>query len=237
MEGVYIMHTRECLNANLPIYKIGRSHNLGKRIKQYPTGSNIICVMPCKTSIICEQLLIEIFKTKFIHKKNYGNEYFEGDYEVMVQTIIDTLFTYKNNILENFKILKEEKKIKQLEKNKEKQKNKETEKEKEKDKEQDKKIEAETKDIEQHIINDKTIIKQNLCCPKCNLFFTYPSKLKIHFEKSYHCKKNNDEIKDYFLVIKNLKSNKNHQCNNCYKCFSRQDSYARHKKLNKCKNI
>ena len=106
MEGVYIMHTRECLNAKLPIYKLGRSHQLDKRVKQYPTGSQIMCMLPCKLSIICEQLLIEIFKTKFIHQKTYGNEYFEGDYELMVQTIIDTLFNHKNNILENFKKLK-----------------------------------------------------------------------------------------------------------------------------------
>jgi len=236
MEGVYIMHTRECLNANLPIYKIGRSHNLGKRIKQYPSGSNIICVMPCKTSIICEQLLIEIFKTKFIHKKNYGNEYFEGDYEVMVQTIIDTLFTYKNNILENFKILKEEKKLKQLEKNKEKQKNKE--KDKDKDKEQDTKIEVETKDIEQQKINDKTTIqdvqinktssiKNYLSCPKCKITFKYKSLLKTHFSKAYHCILSKEEIDKFFNIDM-------YKCINCKKHFTNLKSYTRHKKETKC---
>ena len=35
-------------------------------------------------------------------------------------------------------------------------------------------------------------------CPKCNLFCHYPSKLKLHFEKSYHCKKTEDEITAYF---------------------------------------
>ena len=45
MEGVYIMHTRECLNANLPIYKLGRSNNLGNRVKQYPNGSKIMLMI------------------------------------------------------------------------------------------------------------------------------------------------------------------------------------------------
>jgi hypothetical protein len=221
MEGVYLMHTRECVNAKLLIYKIGRSHNLGSRIKQYPNGSNIICSLPCNQSIIGEQLLLDIFKKTFIHKPTYGKEYFEGDYVSMVQTMIDTLFTNKTTILENYNKLKEEKKLKTLAKKNEREKEKENQKITQKKKEITVKTETE---------------KINLCCPKCNLSFMYPSKLKIHLEKSYHCKINSEEIKDFFLVIKNMKTNKEHKCTVCYKCFSRKDSYARHKKLNKCKN-
>ena len=93
--------------------KLRRSHNVGSRIKQYPTGSNVICALPCNESIICEQLLLDIFKTKFIHRPNYGKEYFEGDYELMVQTIFDTLFTNKTTILETYNKIKEEKEIDQ----------------------------------------------------------------------------------------------------------------------------
>jgi hypothetical protein len=228
MEGVYLMHTRECVNAELLIYKIGRSHNLGSRIKQYPNGSNVICALPCNNSIICEQLLLDIFKKKFIHKPTYGKEYFEGNYELMVQTMIDTLFTNKTTILENYNKLKEEKKMKTLEKKKKREQEKITvtviEKEKEKEKDKEIKLKTETEKIK-------------LCCPKCNLSFKYPSKLKIHLKKSYHCKKNSEEIKEFFLVIKNIKSNKEHKCTICNKCFSRKDSYVRHNKLNKCKNI
>ena len=175
------MHTRECVNAKLLIYKIGRSHNVGSRIKQYPTGSNVICALPCNESIICEQLLLDIFKTKFIHRPNYGKEYFEGDYELMVQTIFDTLFTNKTTILETYNKIKEDKKLKTLAKKKEREKEKVKEKEKKKE-----------------IIINTEKVKINLCCPNCNLSFTYPSKLKIHLETSYHCKMNSDEIKDFF---------------------------------------
>ena len=68
-------------------------------------------------------------------------------------------------------------------------------------------------------------------CPKCNLFCHYPSKLKLHFEKSYHCKKTAEDIKAYFLSIKH---NTDIKCITCNKTFSRQDSYNRHKKLNIC---
>ena len=232
MEGVYLMHTRECVNAKLLIYKIGRSHNLGNRIKQYPNGSNVICTLPCNNSIICEQLLLNIFKTKFIHKPTYGKEYFEGDYELMVQIIFDTLFTNKTSILENYNKLKEEKKMKVLEKKKDRERQKETKTETEKIKEKEKVIEK-TKDITLKTETEKI----KLCCPKCNLSFMYPSKLKLHLEKAYHCKKNSEEIKAFFLVIKNMKLNKEHKCTICDKCFSRKDSYARHKNLNKCKKI
>ncbi len=118
MEGVYLMHPRECVNADLFIYKICRSNNIFNRIKQYPNGYNIICSLPCNNSTICKQLLSDIFKKKFIHKPTYGKEYFEGNYELMVQTMIDTLFTNKTTILENYNKLKEEKKMKTLEQKK-----------------------------------------------------------------------------------------------------------------------
>ena len=70
-------------------------------------------------------------------------------------------------------------------------------------------------------------------CPKCNLFCHYPSKLKIHFENSYHCKKTVDEINTYFLSIEH---NVDIKCIDCNKKFSRKDSYNRHKKLNICKS-
>jgi hypothetical protein len=151
----------------------------------------------------------------------------------MVQTMIDTLFTNKTTILENYNKLKEEKKMKTLEKKKER------EKEKEKEKEKDKNINSVKvimKEKEKDIKLKTEKVKIKLFCPKCNLSFMYPSKLKIHLENSYHCKKNSEEIKEFFLVIKNMKSNKEHKCTICDKCFSRKDSYARHKKLNKCKN-
>ena len=68
-------------------------------------------------------------------------------------------------------------------------------------------------------------------CPKCNLFCHYPSKLKIHFEKSYHCKKTEDEIKEYFLSIEKVSDIK---CIDCNKIFSRQDSLKRHLENSKC---
>ena len=42
MEGIYLIHTRELFTLNKNIYKIGRSHNIENRMKNYPQGSKII---------------------------------------------------------------------------------------------------------------------------------------------------------------------------------------------------
>ncbi len=221
------MHTRECLNAKLPIYKLGRSHQLDKRVKQYPTGSQIICMLPCKLSIICEQLLIEIFKTKFIHQKTYGNEYFEGDYELMVQTIIDTLFNHKNNILENFKKLKEEKKVKQIEKKKEKRKLKLEESNIKQETEQQISIATPTTILQDVKINKTSSVKNYLSCPKCKITFKYKSLLKTHFSKAYHCILSKEDIDKFFKIDM-------YKCTHCKKDFTNLKSYTRHKKETKC---
>jgi len=53
-------------------------------------------------------------------------------------------------------------------------------------------------------------------CPnlKCCEVFKYPSGLKRHFETSYHCKKEQNDIDLYFSNIKQHKKDTN-KCNTC----------------------
>jgi len=97
-EGVYLLHTREFVNTKQPIFKLGRSNQLDNRVKQYPNGSKIMLMLKCKNSKSCEINLLNLFKTKFIQKKYYGNEYFEGNYIDMIKEICD----YVNNVNSNF---------------------------------------------------------------------------------------------------------------------------------------
>ena len=51
------MHVREFISTNKNIYKIGRSHDIDNRVRQYPKGSRIEYINSCKNSVLCEKNL------------------------------------------------------------------------------------------------------------------------------------------------------------------------------------
>ena len=58
MEGLYLIHTREFISTNQPIYKIGSCNNLNKAILQYPNGSQFLFLSICKNSKLCEEKIL-----------------------------------------------------------------------------------------------------------------------------------------------------------------------------------
>jgi hypothetical protein len=75
-------------------------------------------------------------------------------------------------------------------------------------------------------------------CPTCLNIYRYPSMLKTHFENVYHCKKTNDEIKEFFILNKvsnntNI-NNKIYKCSKCSKEFSNIKALNRHSKETVC---
>ena len=70
----------------------------------------------------------------------------------------------------------------------------------------------------------------NKICPKCNSEFKYPSSLKTHFRKSYHCLLNEEEIYNFF----NKKPFNDKQCDKCNKIFCQKSVMLRHKRETKC---
>ena len=204
------MHTRECLNAKLPIYKLGRSHQLDKRVKQYPTGSQIMCQIYCSNSILCEKKLIELFTKLFIRKKTYGNEYFEGNVDDMIFTIFKYLYKDKfiNNII-NIEPLQNTLEVLPL-----------------------------SQGLET-AVQDNTVgtdIKhKDRTCPTCLNIYRYPHMLKHHFENTYHCKKSEADINSFFVSNKLNKQQINSiQCNNCKKYYKTKKAYYRHCKETNC---
>jgi len=115
MEGLYLIHTREFISTNKEIYKIGRSSNIENRVRNYPNGSKILLAIISRNSIQCEKDLIKKFKLTFTQKLLYGNEYFEGDVDEMINMMCDYIITDN----------KECKRIAKEEKEKEKEKEKE----------------------------------------------------------------------------------------------------------------
>ena len=89
MDGyIYICYERELQLLQLPIYKIGRSTDIYRRINEYKKYSVIISTFYCTEHVLTETELIKIFTTKFKLCKNIGSEYFTGDLIEMQETIL-----------------------------------------------------------------------------------------------------------------------------------------------------
>jgi hypothetical protein len=91
------------LNANLPIYKIGKTEQENiRRFSQYPKGSLLLIQTKVQDCNIAEKELISIFKNKFKWRKEYGYEYFEGSLEEM-KNIINAYTIIMNSKIDNHK--------------------------------------------------------------------------------------------------------------------------------------
>lgn len=89
---IYLIQERTAVAINKPIYKIGRTSQLNfERFKSYGKGYKILLHVVCDNCIDIETKLINSFKYKYIHRNDYGNEYFEGDYKLMIKDIFEAV--------------------------------------------------------------------------------------------------------------------------------------------------
>jgi len=96
---IYLVKEREFIKTNENIYKIGRSKQENtKRFLQYPKGSELIIQARCIDCIKTEKIIIDLFKKKFIHRRDIGNEYFEGNNIIMQIIIHDLLLNDLNHV-------------------------------------------------------------------------------------------------------------------------------------------
>jgi len=85
IEYIYLLQEREFVKTNEPIFKIGKTkQENNKRFLQYPNGSILLLQSLCFDCDELEKKIIKLFKEKYIYRKDIGNEYFEGDYELML---------------------------------------------------------------------------------------------------------------------------------------------------------
>jgi hypothetical protein len=83
-EAVYIIYTREFINSNKNVYKIGRtSQTFTKRFNSYPKGSILKIQKQVNDSKNIEKTIKQIFEQKFKLRTDIGQEYFEGNYKDM----------------------------------------------------------------------------------------------------------------------------------------------------------
>ena len=95
-EFIYLLQEREFIKTKEPIYKIGKTKQEKlKRIKSYPNGSELLLYTVCNNCDEIEKTIINKFKSHFIHKKEFGNEYFMGDYNSMIYLIYNIIISSK----------------------------------------------------------------------------------------------------------------------------------------------
>lgn len=92
---IYLLRTREFIRLNEQTYKIGktRQKNL-KRFDSYPKKSELMLKMFTPNVDADENMLIDLFKSKYKHMTDYGREYFNGDVHCMIDDIEQHLGQY-----------------------------------------------------------------------------------------------------------------------------------------------
>lgn len=89
---VYIIHEREFINSGTQIYKIGKTKQRNrKRFRQYPKQSALLFQICCNDCDQIEKEIINAFKDKYKHRHDIGNEYFEGGFLDMRDTMYSIL--------------------------------------------------------------------------------------------------------------------------------------------------
>ena len=119
-EYVYLLREREFVRLNEPVYKVGRTKQApNERFNGYPKGSEIELYVRVNDSATIEKQIIQTFKRDFIHKKDYGNEYFEGTAKEMIKRILMYATQSSTSSVDDITELKDraqqaEKRLKQL---------------------------------------------------------------------------------------------------------------------------
>lgn len=94
---VYLIKEREFIKTNEDILKVGYSNKLNlARYKTYPNNSLLLFHVYTENGKTCETDILECFKKEFIHRKDIGNEYFQGNYKLMRKIIMNIVEKNEN---------------------------------------------------------------------------------------------------------------------------------------------
>ena len=87
---IYIVKEAEQVRNGDQIYKIGMTRKgMNKRLKGYRKGTEVVFLMDTG-QVDCgylEKILLERFKNTFVHRQDFGREYFQGDVNAMIFSV------------------------------------------------------------------------------------------------------------------------------------------------------
>ena len=94
---IYLLKPLSSIQKNENVFKIGKTHRKHfKRFFEYQEGSVLLQQISCFDCDNMEKILLTLFNEIFIKRKDYGREYFEGDYKRMIKIINSKI---KNEII------------------------------------------------------------------------------------------------------------------------------------------
>ena len=194
--SIYLIIEREFVNSGKNIYKIGRTNQpFPRRYSQYPNDSHMILHMACNNCVKLEKIIKKKFKKKFNHRKDIGEEYFEGSRWEMLDIIYDAVKNdtdkIENEIEDEIKQEKAEKKRIKKEAEKERIK-KEAEKE------------TEQENIILHFIENNIILNSKTLYNSTELYELFNEKII-----------NDIPQKKFSQVIQNISGIKKKRTNKC----------------------
>ena len=104
---LYVIHTREYINLNQPVYKVGRTNQplstdgITKRMEQYPKESIQKAMFHVENSVKAEfHTLAQLNLCKDLKQRDdIGFEYFEGPIKTILSIILDTVDSFTNPIV------------------------------------------------------------------------------------------------------------------------------------------
>jgi hypothetical protein len=89
---IYLLQEREFIKTKEHVYKVGMTKKENhKRFNQYPKGSVLLFQMICNNCTNIEKIVLKKFKETFKQRRDIGNEYFEGDCNIMIDIIYLTI--------------------------------------------------------------------------------------------------------------------------------------------------
>ena len=92
-EQIYIIHERTFVELNANIYKIGKTKNIKNRLNGYSKGSKLLFSIACKNCTESEKHILNFLKEdkKYMHAKEYGNEYFQCNLDDLISDIYNLI--------------------------------------------------------------------------------------------------------------------------------------------------
>ena len=217
----YIYLIKMCDTNYRTIYKIGKSTNFDKRIKNY----NYIEIL---NFIISDDInndeneIIKIFNLNC--KIDKGREFFTAKDDSFVLKLFVNYFNNKINNINNIiisNIIIDKNIVVNNADNADNEDNEDN---------NDDNIELVESDENSENIDNNKILGRT--CPTCSKIFDYSSRLKAHMEITFHCKKTSEEIDNFFLQFK---KQANFKCNICSNEFTKNHNLKRHINNSKCK--